>query len=270
MSKKKTLGCGSFIGLGVLIFMVWAVVSSPETPSPTEHDARPAPPAPATASSANNAVPTPNAEETPITIEDAPPTPPDWAKLSADRSKWPATVALTVAQSIPIFVQGEQVGDQRLPVGSEVRLVHVSPDGFVDVLSAQRSLRLAADETDLFATLAAARIHAEAMAEQARKDAIAQAETEQAVLAALIGPRPSQGFRVPYVAIDRHLKTSLHDPRSLQYVQNSTARVIDRNGDVAWEVWVSYRAKNRLGAMVLNSGTARIKHDRVVSWIEDK
>lgn len=68
--------------------------------------------------------------------------------------------------------------------------------------------------------------------------------------------QPSTPRKIPK-SIQARLTQGLHDPGSFVPVQDASAAAYTRRGDVI-TVELDYRAKNKFGALVLNSATCRI------------
>jgi hypothetical protein len=81
----------------------------------------------------------------------------------------------------------------------------------------------------------------------------------------LIGPKPAQAKDGKVAAVIAYFNETMHDPYSMRFVHWSRVSRGYQNGRLYWFVSVKYRAKNILGAYVLNETTFYIRNNKVIT-----
>lgn len=79
------------------------------------------------------------------------------------------------------------------------------------------------------------------------------------------GPKPVQAKNGRVPAVINYFNETLHDPYSMRFVRWSPVTQVYKGSSLYWSATVKYRAKNTLGAYVLNETTFYIRYDRVVT-----
>lgn len=258
--KQKT-GCGGLIGLVVIVFILVGIFanladdSSPNNPPPVPEIPEKVESKPVDLAEVERSIEAEIVEEVSLTVEE----------ISKDKKLWPNLIELLKDQTIPLVLDGEEVGSQTFEKGTKALVLSVSPDSTIKLDIKGSEITVPVSDTNLIDV-----IHEEVrlakiaeIKERAVRKALEEQQAEEARLNAkrdaAIEANIKQQFSEwdgRHLGLARLIKYNVKDPDSFEHIES---KWLTRDDHII--VFTKYRAKNSFGGYVIGNASAKYGFD---------